>query len=528
MRYLWVVGAALYLGIIAYIGWHRIEDALASIDPKMLACAVGVCALSLWVRALKWRLMLGAGQKAVGLFFLSKAGGGMSPGRVGELAPMMLKKHRTPRMGAWIVTDRLLEIAATLGLGLFGLLALRIPKGAIALTFAAAMCVLVIAPFFVLTRRRAFLWIAGRSRGGTLPHRTAMLIAAISDEIRLLGRKIPAASAMTVLATSLDLVVGMFLYMSFGYQVAFPLLAVVQCAHALASAVPLTPNATGVPYLVAAGLLYQIGGVPEDVLAAAVGVNMAVAGVVFWTSFLFGAAELRRQSTAGDGQSSLFDCLVSRDRLYIYEPEALRRLNELVPGKGRVLDVGCGDGAIAEAFDSPWIAAFDISPRCAALGHRRGLHSLVSDAGARFPFRDDAFDTAYCVDVLHHLHGAWDHVLGELDRVVVAGGAIAIIEPDAGYAFVRWTQAPWSPIRVAPCANEPAIYPDELTSRLKRLGFDVECNPIRIDGSQVERSVFPLWQRALKAPFVMLLAWMHGGRPNKFAIVARKKAKGTP
>ena len=45
---------------------------------------------------------------------------------------------------------------------------------------------------------------------------------------------------------------------------------------------------------------------------------------------------------------------------------------------------------------------------------------------------------------------------------------------------------------MAPCANEPAIYPDELTSRLKRLGFDVECNPIRIDGKLDEAS----WQRA--------------------------------
>jgi len=38
----------------------------------------------------------------------------------------------------------------------------------------------------------------------------------------------------------------------------------------------------------------------------------------------------------------------------------------------------------------------------------------------------------------------------------------------------------------------------------------------------MRRSVFPWWQRLLKAPFVLALAAWHGNRPNKFAIVARK------
>ena len=44
------------------------------------------------------------------------------------------------------------------------------------------------------------------------------------------------------------------------------------------------------------------------------------------------------------------------------------------------------------------------------------------------------------------------------------------------------------------------------------------------EGAQQERSVFPLWQRLLKAPFVIVLALYYRSMPNKFALVAKKPA----
>jgi hypothetical protein len=35
-----------------------------------------------------------------------------------------------------------------------------------------------------------------------------------------------------------------------------------------------------------------------------------------------------------------------------------------------------------------------------------------------------------------------------------------------------------------------------------------------------------MWQRLLKAPFVLALGAWHGGRPNKFALLAHKYARG--
>ncbi len=524
LRHLWLVGVGLYIAILWYIGWQRIGAAFASMNPWLLAAQVATMSTAMWLRALKWRLVLGPGQDAVGLHFLSKVGAGFSPGRVGELAPLLLRRHRTPRMGAWIVVDRLLETAATLGFGLVGLIALQMPKRGIAVTFGVAVVVFVIAPFYVLRQRTWFLWLAARFRPESVPHRTFMLIAAMSDEIRRLGVQLPMASALTALCTCLDLVTAILLYLSFGYRVSFAVLATVQCAHGIASAVPFLPNATGVPYLVAAGLLHQLAGVPEAVLAAGVGVSLSLSNILLWTSFGLVAAKLRTpeaEITRSKGQGAVFDRLTTTSDLFLYEEGHLDRINALVPEKGLVLDVGCGDGAVGAALDGVRVVGFDISQQCARAAGGRGLNALVADATTALPFLDARFDTVYCVDVLHHLHGVWEPLLRELVRVLKPGGTLAIVEPDARYAYVRWTQAPRSPIRVAPCDNEPAIYPDDLMAILKRLGLEFELSPIRVIAHQVNRDVFPMWQRLLKAPFIVLITLWQGERPNKFAITAR-------
>lgn len=221
-------------------------------------------------------------------------------------------------------------------------------------------------------------------------------------------------------------------------------------------------------------------------------------------------------------QSALFDRLAVGDQLYTYPRESLDKLNALVTDKGRTLDVGCGDGAIPESFDASFVAGFDVSYRCAMLARQRGIRTVVADALGGLPYVDEAFDTIYCVDVLHHLEQRWEPVFAELHRVLRPAGTLVIVEPDARNPFVRWTQAPSSPIRVAPYDNEPAIDPADLIPQLEHRAYAMSIGPIHIEGEQVERSVFPLWQRLAKAPFTLALAYRYRNTPNKFVIIARK------
>lgn len=529
-RHLWVVGLCVYAAAVWYVGWDALRGAFASLHVQWLCLMVAAMIASLWLRAMKWRWALGPRANAIGLFFLSKGAGGFSPARIGELAPLLLRRYRTPRLAAWIVIDRLVETGATLGLGLAAFIALGLPQRAVGIAFVVALIVLVIVPVGLLTRRAALERFSQRFPAGSLPRRAGVLLASVGSEIDAFRWRLPLAFGWSFACTCLDVVVGMLLLRSFGFSLSFTLLAVVQCAHGVASAMPFLPNATGGPYLVAAGLLYQFGGVGPDILAAAIGLNVAASNVLFWTSFVLGSLSLRERhpepaaNTTGNAQAGLFDYLASGDSLYVYEPESLARLDALVPHKGRLLDLGCGDGAIGCALTADAVYAADISFRCALLAGRRGLRAIVADALAGVPFAPGSFDTVYCIDIFHHLPGAWDAALGEIARVLRPGGRLVLVEPDARYAFVRWTQAPNSPIRVAPHDNEPAIDPAELMPLFEKWRFQATIAPIRIDGSQVTRSVFPLWQRLLKAPFVIALVWWHGAKPNKFAIVAVKPA----
>jgi len=95
----------------------------------------------------------------------------------------------------------------------------------------------------------------------------------------------------------------------------------------------------------------------------------------------------------------------------------------------RVLDAGCGTGAIAvsfERFGRVW--TLDRSRHALAFARSRGVdRSAVSD-GTAIPFRDDAFDLVLALDVIEHVEDDRG-MLCELARVLRPDGVIAIHVP---------------------------------------------------------------------------------------------------
>ncbi len=90
---------------------------------------------------------------------------------------------------------------------------------------------------------------------------------------------------------------------------------------------------------------------------------------------------------------------------------------------GRVLEVGCGWGELAE-----WIAretgaevvAVDLSPRMVELALERGIDASVADVQA-LPFADGTFDLVVAAWMLYHVPDL-DRGLAEIARVLRAGG----------------------------------------------------------------------------------------------------------
>lgn len=293
---LWTIGIGLYAACVSYIGWDRLQSAIAGVDVTVFLLMTVATVAGLWIRVLKWRVALGKESGATGAFFLSKAAGEWSPGRIGELSPLALRRHRNARMAAWILLDRILEMGVTLGLGIVGLLALKVPQRGFILLIALMLCAALLGLLVLLTRQQFFLGIASKFAEGTIAHRMLRVLVSLSAETAAFLRVTPQATLLTIAAGCVDVWVGVLLYQAFDSDVPFALMAAAKGVHAMASAIPITPNATGVPYLATAMLIHEAGGVPSEVLAAAIALSVVVTNLVFWLSFALGIMDVRGTS----------------------------------------------------------------------------------------------------------------------------------------------------------------------------------------------------------------------------------------
>jgi ubiquinone/menaquinone biosynthesis C-methylase UbiE len=86
--------------------------------------------------------------------------------------------------------------------------------------------------------------------------------------------------------------------------------------------------------------------------------------------------------------------------------------------RGRVLEVGCGNGMIAERLSQAGhdVVAVDVTLGSAAETHRRAGCTVALAGLPDLPFRSDAFDTVVCSHTLEHIPDLW-RAAAELRRV---------------------------------------------------------------------------------------------------------------
>jgi SAM-dependent methyltransferase len=125
--------------------------------------------------------------------------------------------------------------------------------------------------------------------------------------------------------------------------------------------------------------------------------------------------------------------------------EVVRWLTALRPGRGRLLDAGCGAGdLLAVLRDDGWeVAGLEAAPRAAELARRR--HGLEVTTG-RFEDADLAratFDVVVLAGVLEHLHDPLG-ALRTARALLRAGGLVAVLfvprldSPEARRFGRRW------------------------------------------------------------------------------------------
>lgn len=94
---------------------------------------------------------------------------------------------------------------------------------------------------------------------------------------------------------------------------------------------------------------------------------------------------------------------------------------------GRILDLGCGEGALLQEAGLRGVGA-DLNAERLALAVKKGMQVIHADGG-RLPFADGAFDVVVCMEVLEHVP-RMDVVMAEAARVLKPGGHWLISIPN--------------------------------------------------------------------------------------------------
>jgi len=135
------------------------------------------------------------------------------------------------------------------------------------------------------------------------------------------------------------------------------------------------------------------------------------------------------------GENSLYGYVMRTRRSHVLD--LLGRIT------GRVLDVGCGPGAMTrEILDTGcefW--GVDGSPRMIAEGRRRfgysaRAHFAAADAAA-LPFSDSIFDGALCVGVIDRAQQP-EAIVAELGRVLKPGAPLVMAFPNLLSPYALW------------------------------------------------------------------------------------------
>lgn len=166
-------------------------------------------------------------------------------------------------------------------------------------------------------------------------------------------------------------------------------------------------------------------------------------------------------------------------------------LMQAYPRAGRILDAGCGTGALlSELHTQGFAVGVDIERDALCLTRQRGAFTVLQARLEALPFVSESFQVAFALDVLEHLPDERP-ALRELYRVLLPGGVLICSVP--AYRVL------WSKHDVA-LAHYRRYTARELGARLREAGF------------QVRKLTYSL---GLLLPVIALARWLDRLRPGK-------------
>jgi len=116
----------------------------------------------------------------------------------------------------------------------------------------------------------------------------------------------------------------------------------------------------------------------------------------------------------------------SREDGFVFcAPDRIPLFSRWIGGSGlQILDLGCRDGALSEAYlDRNHVIGVDVDRSALARAEERGLETAWADVDEPLPFPDESVDVVVAAEVLEHLRLP-EQALAEAMRVLRPGGLL--------------------------------------------------------------------------------------------------------
>ena len=110
-----------------------------------------------------------------------------------------------------------------------------------------------------------------------------------------------------------------------------------------------------------------------------------------------------------------------------------QKIGLIPPPLGRVLDVGCAQGANADllrARGATQLAGIELDEAFATRARERYDEVILGRVPEDLRWPEESFDTVLCYDILEHLYDPWS-VTGQLARLLRPGGHMHVSLPNA-------------------------------------------------------------------------------------------------
>lgn len=125
---------------------------------------------------------------------------------------------------------------------------------------------------------------------------------------------------------------------------------------------------------------------------------------------------------------------------YLFSEDRIKKTIKCIgDAKGKMLDVGCGNGEFTALFESPEreLYGVDLVENNVKLAIKKGINAKKCDLNnEKLPFKDKEFDILLCSEVIEHIFDT-ERFAGELKRVLKDGGALIISVPNVACWYNR-------------------------------------------------------------------------------------------